>query len=96
MTGCIAFQSIELRLTLQVGINLGDPIFRGVYRGKKAHDDDLDDVLQRAVEAGCIKFMVTGSDLEESKKAVQLAKDYRMYDSLCIMSRATHIIQGLS
>jgi len=61
-----------------VGINLGDPIFRGVYHGKKAHDDDLDDVLQRAVEAGCIKFMVTGSDLEESKKAVQMAKENRM------------------
>jgi TatD DNase family protein len=39
----------------------------------KAHDDDLEDVLQRAVEVGC-KVMVTGSDLEESRKAVQLAK----------------------
>lgn len=76
--GCIALCDLLLRCRLQVGINLGDPVFRGVYHGKEAHEDDLDDVLQRAVEAGCIKFMVTGSDLEESKKAVQLAKDYRM------------------
>ncbi|KAI9877719.1 MAG: hypothetical protein M1830_003031 [Pleopsidium flavum] len=62
-----------------VGINLGDPIFRGVYHGKKAHEDDLEDVLQRAVEVGCRKLMVTGSDLEESRKAVQLAKDHRVH-----------------
>lgn len=62
---------------LQVGVNLGDPVFRGVYHGKKAHDDDLNEVLQRAVEVGCIKMMVTGSDLEESEKAVEMARDHR-------------------
>lgn len=62
---------------LQVGINLGDPIFRGVYHGKQAHEDDLGEVIQRAVQIGCTKMMVTGSDLEESRKAIQLAKDHR-------------------
>lgn len=65
-----------------MGINLGDPVFRGVYHGKKVHDDDLDDVLQRAQDVGCIKMMVTGSDLEESKKAVQMAQEHRMSFSL--------------
>ena len=60
-----------------VGANLGDPIFRGIYHGKKAHEDDLADVLQRALDVGCVKMMVTGSDLEESRKAVQLAEKYR-------------------
>ena len=62
---------------MQVGINLGDPIFRGVYHGKQVHEDDLNDVLQRAVDAGCVKLMVTGSDLEESKKAVKMAGEHR-------------------
>jgi Tat protein secretion system quality control protein TatD with DNase activity len=68
---------------LQVGINLGDPIFRGIYHGKKAHDDDLQDVLQRAVDVGCTKLMVTGSDLTESRKAVQLARDHRTSGTKC-------------
>lgn len=62
---------------LQIGINLSDPIFRGVYHGKKAHDDDLPQIVQRALGAGCRKLMVTGSDLEESQKAIELAEQYR-------------------
>jgi hypothetical protein len=63
----------------QVGINLGDPVFRGTYHGKQAHDDDLDDVVQRALDAGCTKLMVTGSNLVESRHAVNLAKQYRTH-----------------
>lgn len=70
-------------LIVKVGINLTDPVFYGVYHGKKIHEDDLEDVLQRAIDVGCRKFMVTGSSLEESKKAVRLAKDKR----LCLLPR---------
>ncbi|KIW57197.1 hypothetical protein PV05_05787 [Exophiala xenobiotica] len=59
-----------------IGINLGDPVFRGEYHGKKAHDDDLEDVIQRALDVGCTKFMVTGSSLKESQHAVEIAKQY--------------------
>lgn len=33
-------------------------------------------MVKRATNAGCVKLMVTGSDLEESRKAVQLARDH--------------------
>jgi TatD DNase family protein len=59
-----------------VGINLTDPVFQGEYYGKKHHEDDTNHVLQRAINIGCTKFMVTGSDLKESKKAVELAEKY--------------------
>ena len=62
----------------QIGINLGDPVFRGHYHGKKVHDDDLADIIQRARDVGCLKLMVTGSDLSESEHAIRLAQDYRM------------------
>lgn len=52
-------------------------MFKGNYHGKQVHEDDLKDVIQRAVDTGCEKFMVTGSDLEESKHAVQVAQDHR-------------------
>lgn len=61
----------------KVGINLGDPVFRGEYHGKRAHDDDLQDVVKRALDVGCEKMMVTGSDLKESLHAWELAEKYR-------------------
>lgn len=63
--------------THQIGINLSDPMFNGKYHGKQAHESDLDDVIQRARDVGCAKFMVTGSDLIESAQAVQIAQNYR-------------------
>ncbi|THC88835.1 hypothetical protein EYZ11_011719 [Aspergillus tanneri] len=61
---------------VDIGINLSDPVFRGEYHGKQVHDNDLDDIVQRARDVGCQKFMVTGSDLEESWRAVELAQKY--------------------
>ncbi|KAI9714417.1 MAG: hypothetical protein M1820_000378 [Bogoriella megaspora] len=63
----------ELRY-IDIGINLTDPVFRGNYHGKQVHENDFDALLQRALEAGCRKFMVTGSDLKESEHAVEIAK----------------------
>ena len=70
-----------------IGINLTDSTFQGVYHGKKVHEDDTTYVLQRAVDAGCVKFMVTGSDLEQSKKAVALAEEY---PGLCYATVGVH------
>lgn len=67
-----------LRL-VDVAINLGDPVFRGVYHGKQVHDDDLEDVLKRAVDVGCVKMLVTGSDLENSRRAVKMAEERRKF-----------------
>ncbi|KAL4938993.1 hypothetical protein BDV06DRAFT_199735 [Aspergillus oleicola] len=61
---------------VDIGINLSDPVFKGNYHGKQVHDDDMDDIVQRAREVGCQKFMVTGSDLEESKRAIEIAQKY--------------------
>lgn len=60
-----------------IGINLGDPVFQGIYHGKRAHECDLKDVIQRATAVGCLKMMITGSDLKQSRKAVKMAEDYR-------------------
>ncbi|KAJ6015194.1 Deoxyribonuclease Tat-D [Penicillium herquei] len=61
---------------VDIGINLSDPMFSGTYHGKQAHECDLDDVIQRARDVGCEKFMVTGSDLVESEEAVKIARNY--------------------
>ncbi|KAK3109588.1 hypothetical protein LTR53_016999 [Teratosphaeriaceae sp. CCFEE 6253] len=70
-----------------IGINLSDRIFRGVYHGKRAHDDDLQHVVQRALEAGVRKMMVTGSDLQESRNAVKIADEF---PGLCYATVGVH------
>ncbi|KAI1118058.1 TatD family hydrolase [Nemania sp. NC0429] len=61
---------------IDIGINLADPIFRGVYHGKERHPDDLGAVISRAQEVGCRKLIVTGSDLTSSRHALDIAREY--------------------
>ena len=82
----VAVPSNRLRYA-DVGINLTDGVYHGVYHGKKAHDEDIKHVLLRAVDVGCVKMMVTGSDLQESRKAVRLAEEY---PGLCYATVGVH------
>ncbi|KAL1917568.1 uncharacterized protein VTP21DRAFT_3961 [Calcarisporiella thermophila] len=58
---------------IDIAANLTDPIFRGIYRGKKAHPDDFLLVLKRAAAAGVEKIMVTAGSVKESQEALELA-----------------------
>ncbi|KAF3929870.1 hypothetical protein ABW19_dt0208222 [Dactylella cylindrospora] len=51
-------------------------MYRGFYHGRKIHEMDLEMVIQRGLAHGCQKMMVTGSDLDHSRRAVDLAKEY--------------------
>ena len=65
------------RVAPQIGINLTDPVYTGLYHGTQRHENDLSAVVQRAKDIGCEKLIVTGSDLEHSKDAIRLAAEYR-------------------
>ena len=61
---------------IDIGVNLTDSMYSGEYNGSTKHPKDLEAVLARAKEAGVEKMMVTGGSLEESKKAVQMAREH--------------------
>lgn len=85
---CYSGQSLAARGSplIDIGANMLDPMFQGVYRDKARHPGDLADVLSRALTAGVTKIMVTAGSLEESRDALELcrkAQSHSEWPELC-------------
>ncbi|ESP05247.1 hypothetical protein LOTGIDRAFT_181022 [Lottia gigantea] len=63
---------------IDIGVNLTDHVFRGVYHGSKKHEDDFYDVIQRSKDIGMKKMIITGGNLKESLEALEIAKSHEM------------------
>lgn len=59
---------------IDIGANIADPVYHGNYRGKQAHEDDFDKMIDRAKKYGVKKIMITGGTLSESHHALEAAK----------------------
>lgn len=64
---------------IDVGVNLTDPVFKGIHRGKRKHADDFAAVLGRAKAAGVVNQIITGGSLSESRQALKLAETHGFY-----------------
>jgi TatD DNase family protein len=69
---------------IDIGCNLLDPMFNGVYHGKTKHEDDFKQVLERGFQqAGVEKIIITAGTLEEARNALELARtDSRLYSTV--------------
>lgn len=60
---------------IDIGANLTDPMFRGIYNSHQKHRDDFDDMLNRSIENGVEKIIITGGSLTDSRAALMLAQE---------------------
>lgn len=60
-----------------VGMNLSDTMFQGIYHGRKRHNSDLNEVLKRAKSLHVEKMLLTGSSLKESEWTLEKAQKYQ-------------------
>lgn len=49
-------------------------MYSGIYNGSSKHLPDLENVLERSWNAGLQKIIITGGSVEDSKKAIEMAK----------------------
>lgn len=66
-----------------IGLNLCDPMFQGIYHGKRYHVDDLHDVLERAVSTGVSSSIITGTTIEDSRDALTLSRRLSDHQLFC-------------
>lgn len=59
---------------VDIGANLLDEKYQGLYHDKVRHEADIDIVLKRAFENSVETIMITSSGLQESKDALEMAK----------------------
>lgn len=81
----------NLRKYIDIGANLTDDMYQGIYNRSKKHEPDLDNVLERSWKGGLDKIILTGGSLSDAGEALKLANtDSRLYSTVgCHPTRCT-------
>ncbi|XP_032520072.2 deoxyribonuclease TATDN1 [Danaus plexippus] len=73
----------SIRRFIDIGANLTDDMYQGSYHGTKKHEPDLEKVLKRAWDGGMNRIIITGGNLIDSKKAIELSRtDSRLFSTV--------------
>ncbi|XKL64302.1 hypothetical protein PGB90_004388 [Kerria lacca] len=66
----------SVRKFIDIGANLTDTMYQGIYNGIRKHEPDLNIVLNRAFMKNVDKLILTGTDVELSEICLKIAKNY--------------------
>lgn len=61
--------------------------FQGIYRGKKQHDEDFDEVIKRAEAVGCSKLILTTMTMQGAKQNLEVCN---RWPHTCYMTLGVH------
>ena len=79
-----------------IAANLSDDRFKGVYYGKKVHDEDFNVVIKRAYNYGVKGFLFASGYLEDYKESYDLSLMHRSF--FCTIGvhpcRANEVFKG--
>lgn len=86
-----------------IGFNISDEMFQGIYHGKRVHDSDFLPILQRAKSCGVESLLCTSSFSEEAIQTIQHCRD-PVSNAICKLKctagihpcRATEFRHGVS
>ncbi|KAL2712423.1 putative deoxyribonuclease TATDN1 isoform X1 [Vespula squamosa] len=79
----LAARMTNLRKFIDIGANLTDPMYQGIYYGSQKHQPDLDRVLERSWDNNLSRIIITAGNMEECKKALEIAKtDERLFSTV--------------
>ncbi|XP_035733230.1 putative deoxyribonuclease TATDN1 isoform X1 [Vespa mandarinia] len=79
----LAARMTNLRKFIDIGANLTDPMYQGIYYGSQKHQPDLDKVLERCWDNNLSRIIITAGNMEECKKALEIAKtDERLFSTV--------------
>eukprot|EP00048_Salpingoeca_helianthica_P012359 m.178837 g.178837 ORF g.178837 m.178837 type:complete len:363 (-) comp15362_c0_seq1:28-1116(-) len=81
---------------IDIGANLTDAVFHGVYRGARKHADDFAQMLERAWQAGMQRIIITAGTLADVHKALALCRqDPRLFTTVGVHpTRAMELEHG--
>lgn len=70
-----SFSERKSNLFIDIGANLTDPMFQGIYNNTAKHPADYKNVLQRAWQAGMEKIILTVGTITEADEALKFAAE---------------------
>lgn len=81
---------------IDIGANLLDPMFQGIYGNSQKHQSDLDIVLKRSWDYDLNKIIITVGTLNEADAALELAaKDERLFTTIgCHPTRCNEFLEN--
>lgn len=75
---------------IDIGLNLTDHMYKGVYNGRQQHTSDIESILQRAVEVGVHGLLLTGGNLKDSKAVIDMCASYTSDTLQCFCTVGCH------
>ena len=59
-----------------IGLNLCDEMFQGIYNDKQKHADDTEMVLERAKSMNVLKMVITSGNVDQSRQSLAMVDRY--------------------